>query len=71
MYNRHRKVLEIKSSLEEKWSPHYKNENCLHLSIKIGEVSTGKTLCKVAVNLVYCSDMWNEEIAFDHNFVTA
>lgn len=71
VYNRHREVFKVKSSLEKKWSRYYKNENCLHLNIKLCELSSGKTLFKVTINFAYCSDVWNEETAFDHNFVTA
>ena len=58
MYNRHREVFKIRSSLEKKWSPYYKNENCLHLNIKLCELSSGKTLCKVTIHLVDCCDAW-------------
>lgn len=68
MYNKHKVVFEIKSSLEKKWSLHYKEENCLPLNIKLCELSSGKTLCKVTLNFPY---EWDAEIALDPGFVCA
>lgn len=57
MANRHREVFKIKSSLGKKWSflsPHYRDENCLHLSAELCELPSGKTLCKVAIKFGHC-----------------